>query len=95
MTLQQFARSPYMLKARKKYVKYTPDDHTRKGKKAIAEDVAPRRRSLRRLRGDELEDEQVEESDEDEVQDEIQEEAPRASRPKMATRRGRSRRANN
>lgn len=69
------ARSAYMLKPRKAFHRYTPDDYTNKGKNKAVEDEAPRR-SGRRSRA----------IDYDDADEEVEEEVTRAKKP---PRRGR------
>uniref|UniRef100_A0A8I6X5S3 Uncharacterized protein n=1 Tax=Hordeum vulgare subsp. vulgare TaxID=112509 RepID=A0A8I6X5S3_HORVV len=77
MTLKAFQRSAYMLKPRKEFRRYSPDDYTHKGKNPV---VGGSRLSRMRSMDDE---------DDDEDGDELDEPEPVVRRKKLASKRGR------
>ncbi|KAE8789791.1 mutator protein [Hordeum vulgare] len=77
MTLKAFQRSAYMLKPRKEFRRYSPDDYAHKGKNPV---VGGSRLSRMRSMDDE---------DDDEDGDELDEPEPVVRRKKLASKRGR------
>ncbi|KAE8801297.1 mutator protein [Hordeum vulgare] len=75
MTLKAFQRSAYMLKPRKQFKRYSPDDYANKGKNLVAGGSR-----VSRMRGMD---------DEDEDDDELDEPEPVVRRNKLASKRGR------
>ena len=78
MTLKAFQRSAYMLKPRKEFKRYSPDDYA-KGKNPVA---GSSRLSRMRSRDDEVEDDDDDESDDPE-------QFVVARRKKLVSKRGR------
>ncbi|KAI4982164.1 hypothetical protein ZWY2020_022656 [Hordeum vulgare] len=79
MTLKTFQRSAYMLKPRKEFRRYSPDDYAHKGKNPVAGGSR-----LSRMRS-------MDDEDEDDDDDELDEPEPFVvvRRKKLASKRGR------